>query len=274
MAFSLKMQKTSKQTIEEKVREAARLLEIEGLLFRKPKELSGGQRQRVAIGRAIVRKPKLFLFDEPLSNLDAKLRTAMRVELAGLHRKLGSTMVYVTHDQTEAMTLGQKIILLNEGRIQQIGTPEDVYERPANTFVAGFIGSPQMNFLEGSLVREKETLSFHSGAMTLDLSSWSGMRDYTGKSLTMGIRPESLIPGDGPVRAKIEFVEHLGAETILYAHSGDVSLTARVLSDFDKKAGDEVTFSLQRRGTHLFHEGRNILFEKSPDPLRDVKPES
>lgn len=255
MAFPLKMRRSPRWEIEAQVREAARFLEIEELLARKPKQLSGGQRQRVAIGRAIVRKPQLFLFDEPLSNLDAKLRNAMRIELAGLHRKLGSTMLYVTHDQTEAMTLGQKIILLNEGKIQQIGTPEDVYERPANLFVAGFIGSPQMNFLRGTIASEGGKHFFRSGNLSFEVQDKEKLRLYGGREVTMGIRPEALIPGGGPLKGQIEFVERLGAETIIYVKAGDMTLVIRVPADFPKKVGEEAAFSLQARGAHFFPAG-------------------
>jgi multiple sugar transport system ATP-binding protein len=261
MAFSLKMKKNLKQDIETKVREVARLLEIEELLYRKPKELSGGQRQRVAIGRAIVRNPKLFLFDEPLSNLDAKLRTAMRVELARLHQKLRSTIIYVTHDQIEAMTLGQKIILLNNGIIQQIGSPNDLYERPSNLFVATFVGSPQINLIEGSLSFDENRLFFHSHAFKIDIDHRKELRRFEGKGLTVGIRPESLLPGEGHVKGRVELVEHLGSETILYIMAGDTKITARVLSAFEKERGDDVTFSLQDKGMHFFINGKRIAQE-------------
>lgn len=254
MAFPLKMRKLPKGEIEEKVREAARFLEIEELLARKPKQLSGGQRQRVAIGRAVVRKPRLFLFDEPLSNLDAKLRAAMRMELAGLHRKLGSTMVYVTHDQTEAMTLGQKIILLNEGKIQQIGTPEDVYERPVNIFVAGFIGSPPMNFLRGKVVSEGERLHFRCPGLSFTLPGKGEMQVERAGEMTLGIRPESLVPGEGPIKVRIEFIEHLGAETIIHGVAAGISLVSRAAADFPQKVGEMVSLSLRSRGLHFFPE--------------------
>lgn len=258
MAFSLKMRKTTKQDIERKVREVATLLEIEELLYRKPKELSGGQRQRVALGRAIVRDPKLFLFDEPLSNLDAKLRTAMRVELARLHQKLRSTIIYVTHDQIEAMTLGQKIILLNNSIIQQIGSPDDMYERPSNLFVATFIGSPQINLIEGSVSIIEDKIFFQSSTFKIDVDHKKELRRYAGKDVTMGIRPESLLPGEGPITGRVELVEHLGSETILYTMVGDTKITARVLSDYKKVSGDEVTFSLQDKGIHFFYNGERI----------------
>ena len=199
MAFSLKMNKVSRSEINRKVIASAKLLKIDDLLQRKPKELSGGQRQRVAIGRAIVRDPKVFLFDEPLSNLDAKLRNAMRVELVWLHSKLNSTVVYVTHDQVEAMTLGQKIVLLNEGKVQQTGTPAEIYDMPANLFAATFIGSPQMNILDGTIETKGDRLLFRSGGIAIDVSHRKNLERYTGKVVTAGIRPESLLADKGPL---------------------------------------------------------------------------
>lgn len=258
MSFSLRMKKIPKHERDAVVKKTAELLGIADLLNRKPKELSGGQRQRVAIGRAIVRNPSLFLFDEPLSNLDAKLRTAMRVELKKLHQKLGSTIVYVTHDQTEAMTLGEKIILLNHGVIQQVGTPDDLYERPANVFVAGFIGSPQMNFIEGSVVLKDEKQLFRSSAGTIDISDRPGLKDYAGRNMLLGIRPESLMPGEGPFTAHIELVEHLGSETIIYASVSGIRITARLLSEFPVREGQSIAFSFKNKGVHYFHDGIRV----------------
>jgi multiple sugar transport system ATP-binding protein len=258
MAFSLKMIKIPREEIGKKVKEAARLLEIDELLLRKPKELSGGQRQRVAIGRAIVRNPKLFLFDEPLSNLDAKLRASMRLELAGLHRRLGCTIIYVTHDQTEAMTLGQKIVLMKEGKIQQIGTPDELYKRPANLFVAAFIGSPQINLIEGSLVHVDGSLCFRSDVFMIDISRMEELKKYEGRNVVLGIRPESVILGQDEIKGVIEFVENLGSETILYTRVGEVRLTARALSGISGSTGDEITLSLSDKGMNLFLDGERI----------------
>lgn len=258
MAFSLRMQKRSKEEIDRKVREAAALLGIEELLYRKPRELSGGQRQRVAIGRAIVRKPKLFLFDEPLSNLDAKLRSSMRVELAGLHQKLRATIIYVTHDQVEAMTLGEKIILLDQGMIQQVGSPEEVYHRPSNLFVATFIGSPQINLITGYLTTHEGRMIFKSGEIMIDPGSIKGLEKYRGHEVTMGIRPESLIPGDGPIRGELELVEHLGPETILYARVNNLRLIAKAPPDFQKKRGEGIRLTLSGTGIHFFYNGKRI----------------
>ena len=258
MAFSLKMNNIPKPEIKRKVIEGARLLKIDDLLQRKPKELSGGQRQRVAIGRAIVRKPQVFLFDEPLSNLDAKLRNAMRVELVGLHSKLNSTVLYVTHDQVEAMTLGQKVVLLNEGRIQQMGTPAELYDRPANLFAATFIGSPQMNILNGRIEQAGEKLLFRSGEITLDVSQMQNLAEYASKSVTAGIRPEALLPGNGPLVGRIELIEHLGSEIILHALIDQTKIIARLPPDIEKREGEPVSFNLAWKGVHFFFEGKRI----------------
>ena len=228
MGFALKLAKVPKSEIAERVGRAAQILQIEHLLERKPKALSGGQRQRVAIGRAIVRKPKVFLFDEPLSNLDAALRGQTRVELARLHRELQSTMIYVTHDQVEAMTLGQKIVVLNGGRIEQVGTPVDLYERPANKFVAGFLGSPRMNFFEATLAGESgRSASVQlAGGTRVQVAADVG-RATPGACVTLGVRPEHLQivrsgvgdgRHDGAIGATVALVEYLGDVTLVYAH--------------------------------------------------------
>jgi multiple sugar transport system ATP-binding protein len=258
MAFSLRMQKKPKNEVEEKVREVARLLDLEHYLKRKPRELSGGQRQRVAIGRTIVRNPKLFLFDEPLSNLDAKLRASMRVELAKLHQALGATMIYVTHDQIEAMTLGEKVILFNEGIIQQIGTPREVYELPANLFVATFIGSPGINLLEGSIVSHENALCFRSKEFIIDVGKREELQKYTGEEVTLGIRPESLTPGEGPIYGNIEIIEHIGPETIIYLKAADTRLIAKAPSGFSAETGAKISLALSTRGIHFFHKRTRI----------------
>ena len=258
MAFSLKMSNTPKREIKKKVIDGATLLKINDLLQRKPKELSGGQRQRVAIGRAIVRNPQGFLFDEPLSNLDAKLRNAMRVELAGLHNKLNSTVLYVTHDQVEAMTLGQKVILLNEGTIQQMGTPAELYDRPANLFAATFIGSPQMNILNGRIENAGEKLLFNTGGITLDVSYMKNLQGYAGQAVTVGIRPEALLPGEGPLSGNIELIEHLGSEIILHTLIDKKKIIACLPPDIEKREGEPVSFNLAWKGVHFFSEGERI----------------
>ncbi len=218
MAFPLRMQKLPKGEIQKKVREATRILDIEELLERKPKELSGGQRQRVAIGRAIVREPKVLLMDEPLSNLDAKLRNQMRGELIKLRQKIDATFLYVTHDQTEAMTLGDRVVVMEGGTVQQVGTPEEVYEAPANTFVAGFIGTPQMNFLEGELFQGKLTV----GGLSLP---WE-REDISEGPLVVGVRPDALRLGKG-LAARIEVVERVGNAAHLHLRweGGELVLT-------------------------------------------------
>ncbi|MFH1675158.1 MAG: sn-glycerol-3-phosphate ABC transporter ATP-binding protein UgpC [Pseudomonadota bacterium] len=258
MAFSLKIKKLSKTKIDEKVRKAAKLLDIGDLLDRKPKELSGGQRQRVAIGRAIVRNPQIFLFDEPLSNLDARLRSSMRVELARLHQKLGTTMVYVTHDQIEAMTLGDKIILLDRGVIQQIGPPQKLYKRPSNLFVATFIGSPGINLIEGVLAEDKDKILFRARSLIIDLSSRGELKKYLGLRVTMGIRPELLMPGDGPFLGSLEVVEHIGSETILYVKTVNGRIIAKASPIFQRKTGDKISLALRTPDVHLFYKGTRI----------------
>ena len=201
LAFPLQIAKVAKAEISRRVDEAAGLLGLKEMLDRKPKQLSGGQRQRVAIGRAIVRQPELFLFDEPLSNLDAKLRAGTRVELAQLHRKLKATVLYVTHDQVEAMTLGREIVLLADGVIQQIGTPRDIYERPGNLFVAGFIGSPAMNLLAGKISAQEEAAVFHCPQAELSINLPPELARLAGREITLGVRPEDLRPASGPLEA-------------------------------------------------------------------------
>jgi multiple sugar transport system ATP-binding protein len=222
MGFALKLAKVPKAEIAERVGRAAAILQIEHLLERKPKALSGGQRQRVAIGRAIVRKPEVFLFDEPLSNLDAALRAQTRVELAGLHRELGSTMIYVTHDQVEAMTLGQKIVVFNGGRIEQVGTPLELYERPANLFVAGFLGSPRMNFIPATLAGEEGAtvaVRLPDGSVA-EVAADAG-HARIGAALTLGVRPEHLQlqadAGGSGIAATVVLVEYLGDVTLVHA---------------------------------------------------------
>jgi len=226
IGFGLKVSKVPKAEIAKQVAEAARILQMEPLLDRKPRQLSGGQRQRVAIGRAIVRHPKLFLFDEPLSNLDAELRAQMRVEIARLHRELGVTMVYVTHDQVEAMTLADRIVVLRAGRVEQIGSPQDLYDRPANTFVAGFIGSPKMNFLKARLERaDGAGLALSHPGLTAPLVI-PGRRSTNrtvapGDDVTLGLRPEHLVLGDGPNRIALraDLSESLGGSTLIYGQT-------------------------------------------------------
>jgi multiple sugar transport system ATP-binding protein len=258
MAFSLKMQKRSKNEIDQKVRETAELLGLEDFLDRKPKELSGGQRQRVAIGRAIVRNPRLFLFDEPLSNLDAKLRSSMRAELARLHQKIKATTLYVTHDQVEAMTLGEKIVLFDQGEIQQTGTPEELYDSPSSLFVAGFIGTPGINLITGTVNVKGADLFFVSGVLTLNVSHRDELRQFNSKEITVGLRPEALVQGEGPIRGSVELVEHLGSEKIVYVKAHDARLIAKAPADNKLSQGDNISLSFSNKGLHFFHKGLRI----------------
>lgn len=254
MSFSLKLAGVAREVREKKVLEAATVLHIESLLDRKPKDLSGGQRQRVAIGRAIVRNPKVFLFDEPLSNLDAALRVRMRLELTKLHRQLQSTMIYVTHDQVEAMTMADRIVVLNAGRIEQIGTPMDLYHSPRNLFVAGFIGSPRMNFLPATV---KTT---DASGMTFDVSGCrfqSSLRCDTaqpGDAITLGMRPEHIVfSKSAGIPAEIQVVEHLGSESYLHLQTAAGALvTTRVNGVTERSAGERVQLAIEPSLLHLF----------------------
>lgn len=238
MAFGLRLRRYSKSEIKERVTEAARILGIGHLLNRKPKELSGGEKQRVAVGRAIVRKPLVFLFDEPLSNLDAKLRVQMRTEINKLHNRLQTTMIYVTHDQTEAMTLGTRIVVMKDGLIQQIADPLNLYDKPANKFVASFIGSPPMNFIEGTIARENSKYFFNESKFRLRIADkmLESLKTYEGKSVFLGIRPEDIYDKlfttyssiESTVTVVVDIVEPMGSEVYLYLNSGKNTFIARV----------------------------------------------
>ncbi|MFZ5987008.1 MAG: ABC transporter ATP-binding protein [Bacillota bacterium] len=264
MAFGLKLRKIPKEEIKRKVLEAAKILDIEHLLERKPKALSGGQRQRVALGRAIVRDPKVFLMDEPLSNLDAKLRVQMRTEISKLHLRLQTTFIYVTHDQTEALTMGTRIVVMKDGYIQQVDTPTNLYERPCNMFVAGFIGSPQMNFVNAKVEKRGEEIHMIFGKEDIKLPEGKAKKlensEYIGREVVLGIRPEDVhdeavyiesMP-DSLVSAKVEVVEMLGAETFLYLVVDDVDFTARVNPRSKARPGDIVKLALDANKIHLF----------------------
>ncbi len=261
MAFGLKMRKFPKADIDVRVREAATLLGLEAHLERKPKTLSGGQRQRVAVGRAIVRKPKVFLFDEPLSNLDAKMRVAMRRELSKLHARLGATMIYVTHDQVEAMTMGDRICVMKDGVIMQVATPLELYHRPKNLFVAGFIGSPPMNFLRGR-IQAGAGATFVEGdegkpGVRLELPAELARR-AAGRPVILGIRPEDVsvaAPGETGIEAKVELFEPMGAEAYVHASTGLNTLVARVSPEgkFEVGQGVRLKFDLER--AHVFDAG-------------------
>lgn len=261
LAFGLKMRKEARSVIEGRIKEAADLLEIHELLNRFPKELSGGQRQRVAMGRAIVRKPKLFLFDEPLSNLDARLRTSLRVELKKLHQRLKTTMIYVTHDQVEAMTLGQKIVILNKGHIQQIGTSKQIYDKPENPFVAGFIGNPPMNIFKGILGVNNGVTQFQMGDITIDLPFISISSKYLHAHL--GFRPEDiqLEPSPPPaltLSGTVELVEDLGADALLYVTIFDQRLTVRIPPTISKTPGESVVLHIPSHHLHVFGNERRL----------------
>jgi multiple sugar transport system ATP-binding protein len=254
MAFALKLRKLPKDEIRSRVEEAARILGITELLQRKPAALSGGQRQRVAVGRAIVRHPKVFLFDEPLSNLDAKLRVGMRTELARIHRQLETTVFYVTHDQVEAMTLGQRIGVMKDGRLQQIADSMTLYNQPVNRFVAGFIGSPPMNFLSGR-IEDRTPLRFSHNSFSLDLSPALAGRlaPARGRPVTLGVRPEGITLGSQPgFKAGVEVVEQMGNEVIVYLKMGGDTLIARVPPQGAPRPGDSVTAGFAPDRIHFF----------------------
>jgi len=271
MAFALKLRKVRRSEIEMRVKRAAQILGIETLLDRKPKALSGGQRQRVALGRAIVRDPKVFLLDEPLSNLDAKLRVQTRAELSKLHKQLGTTFVYVTHDQTEAMTMATRIAVLKDGILQQVDTPQKLYDYPGNLFVAGFIGSPAMNFCDATLIQEDEKLWIDTGAFRalVPPSRAQHYRQFRGKEVVFGIRPEDIhdvhyAPQDlegAAITAQVDVTELMGNEIFLHLLAGDNKLIARVDPRCSARSGDQVQVIMNMKNFHLFdpESGRNLL---------------
>ena len=257
MAFGLENTRVPRPEIDQRVREAARLLRIEEYLNRKPKALSGGQRQRVAIGRAIVRKPRIFLLDEPLSNLDAELRVLMRAELASLHNRLAATMIYVTHDQVEAMTLADKIVVLRDGRVEQVGRPLDLYNHPANRFVAGFIGSPKMNFLPARFLKAApgNVMVEVAGIAEIELP-FDGGRLSPGQEMTLGIRPEHIrheTAGGAPFRAVVTVSEQLGGESYLYCMlQGDHKIVIHASGQTEARRSDEIAMNFPPHQTYLF----------------------
>jgi len=265
MAFGLKLKKFSKTEIDERVKKAAKILELEDLLQRKPKALSGGQRQRVALGRAIVREPKVFLMDEPLSNLDAKLRVQMRTEIAKLHKTLQTTFIYVTHDQTEAMTMGTRLVIMKDGYVQQIGSPQHSYDNPANLFVATFIGSPQMNIFKGTVVENNGVVQVRlpdENVLGLTKEKEKRLREngYIGKVVYVGIRPENLHEASADplesefstIKGIVDVAEIMGSETYLHLNQYDTHLIARVTNQTRKKVDDEVELQLHWSKVHLF----------------------
>ena len=280
MSFGLKLNKTPKEEIKRRVEEAARILDITHLLDRKPKALSGGQKQRVALGRAIVRNPKVFLLDEPLSNLDAKLRAAMRTELTKLHKRIGTTFIYVTHDQVEAMTMATRIVVMKDGFIQQVDTPQHLYDNPCNIFVAGFIGTPQMNFINGNIVEKGSDLYFEFGKaseeeptpvcslkLPAEKAKNEALREYIGQEVVAGLRPESIF--DDPMRLSslseslvetdVDVTELMGAEIYLYLsvpqgdeYADPINLTARVSARSTSRAGDKIKVAFDMSRMHFF----------------------
>ena len=250
MGFSLRLAKAPKQEIRERVRQAAQILGLEHLLDRYPRNLSGGQRQRVAMGRAIVRQPQVFLFDEPLSNLDAKLRVQMRSEIKQLHQRLKTTTIYVTHDQIEAMTMADRIVVMRDGYVEQIGSPLELYDRPANLFVAGFIGSPGMNFIAGKVSDDDKSVFITEGGARLPLPN--GYALSGGQSLIYGIRPENLSIGTAGVNATVSLIEPTGAETQITALVGETPITASIRDRFDFRSGDIVSLHFTLSSVHLF----------------------
>ena len=270
MAFGLKLRKVPKAEIERKVNEAAKILDLTHLLDRKPKAMSGGQRQRVALGRAIVRSPKVFLLDEPLSNLDAKLRAQMRTDIAKIHKKLGTTFIYVTHDQTEAMTMGDRIVCMKDGFVQQIDTPQNLYENPVNKFFAGFLGSPQMNFIDAELKEEYGQFIVEFGAtngrgnryqiIVPESKVNEDLGNYVGKEIILGVRPESIHDEEmylsnastGVIDANVEITEMMGAETYLYLLCEGIPLTARVSPRSTARPGDDIKVAIDPNRIHIF----------------------
>ncbi len=265
MAFGLKLRKVPKDEIDKKVREAAKILDLSALLDRKPKALSGGQRQRVAMGRAIVRNPKVFLMDEPLSNLDAKLRVQMRIEIAKLHQNLGTTIIYVTHDQTEAMTLGTRIVVMKAGIVQQVDTPQNLYDRPGNLFVAGFMGSPQMNFLDATVKVTDGVahLEVAGASIALPAAKSKALIDggYDGKTVVFGIRPEDVYDSEAFLAkcapesiftSTVKVYELLGAEVFLYFDLEQFPITARVDPRTTARPGDAIKFAFDIEKIHVF----------------------
>ena len=264
MAFGLKLRKVPKDQIDQQVREAARILDLEKLLDRKPKALSGGQRQRVAMGRAIVRNPKVFLMDEPLSNLDAKLRVQMRIEISKIHQRLGATIIYVTHDQTEAMTLGTRIVVMKDGVVQQVDTPQNLYQKPGNLFVAGFMGSPQMNFLDAEIKENGADLVAKIGSdeVVIPAAKAKVLKDkgYVGKTVVMGIRPEDVSDSaNGAMSSVVKVYELLGAEVFLYFDVNGTQITARVDPRTTAKTGDPIRFDFDMDKAHFFDKESELV---------------
>ena len=263
LSFGLRVAGLPKPEIDSRVERAASLLHLEKLLDRRPAELSGGQRQRVAIGRALVREVDVFLFDEPLSNLDAKLRNELRVEIKKLHQQLGNTMIYVTHDQVEALTLADRIAIMKEGVIQQLGTPAEIYHRPVNLFVAGFIGAPSMNFIQGSIERDGDKVLFKAGDLVLDMTDYGFASAPKPGPATLGVRPEHLgirpDAGDAALLATVSVLEPMGSDTIVWLTWKDTTLSLRVMGDLGLQPDDVIGIGLDLSKASLFGEDGNRL---------------
>jgi multiple sugar transport system ATP-binding protein len=258
LGFGLRMRGVPKPAIQERILESAHLLGIEDLLDRKPRELSGGQRQRVAMGRALVRRPRLFLLDEPLSNLDARLRASVRLELKQLHRKIQSTIVYVTHDQVEAMTLGDKVVVMRNGKVHQIDKPETIYARPADTFVARFIGSPEMNLYQGNLFQKDGQYHFQGAGFSLDLG---GVKPNVGEGeVEVGIRPEDIEINESgtALRGTVEMISNIGSEKYLHVDLGNVNCTVRAPKEAAFRPGQSIFLTINPERLHIFYEGNRI----------------
>jgi multiple sugar transport system ATP-binding protein len=277
MAFGLMLRKADRSEIDRKVTEAARILDIEHLLNRRPKALSGGQRQRVALGRAMVRSPEVFLLDEPLSNLDAKLRGTMRAEIAKLHKRLGATFIYVTHDQVEAMTMADRIVVMKDGRIQQVDTPQNLYDHPVNMFVAGFIGAPQMNMIRVKIVRMEGGFAAHFDGIDLPLPSSLNQRRiaaHEGREVVVGLRPESfhevlpadILPGNSAtIDATVELTEPMGSEVHLGLRRGEQALTAKVSPRCRAAEGEDLSLTIDMSNVHLFDPETELsIFASAP----------
>ena len=258
LGFGLRMRGIPRNEIAESVQETAHLLGIEDLLHRKPRELSGGQRQRVAMGRALVRRPKIFLLDEPLSNLDARLRANVRLELKQLHQQIQGTILYVTHDQVEAMTLGDRVVVMRDGKVHQIGAPDAIYSRPANTFVATFIGSPEMNLYQGDLLQEGDRALFRGSDFSLDLGETA--RQLQEAHVELGIRPEDveISPENTALRARVEMISNVGSEKYVHARLGREEITLRVSKDTSCLPGDEIDLFIPPDRLHLFINGQRV----------------
>ena len=271
MAFGLKLRKVPKDQIDKMVREAAKILDLEKLLDRKPKALSGGQRQRVAMGRAIVRNPKVFLMDEPLSNLDAKLRVQMRIEISKIHQRLGATIIYVTHDQTEAMTLGTRIVVMKDGVVQQVDTPQNLYQKPGNLFVAGFMGSPQMNFLDAKISKNGNDVIATVGQYDIIVPAEKAKvlvdKGYVGKTVVLGIRPEDIhddaaaiaASPSKPMNSTVRVYELLGAEVFLYFDINGTQVTARVDPRTTSRTGSDIQFVFDMDKSHFFDKESELV---------------